>query len=96
MKHNTVNSAELKPCSAFINLSIHFNYSKNWWITYGLGKTGRGNTTIGRIAGSGVEHRSQVFSADKLLVFNDRRLKFNFFKKLVRNMLCLCAAQLKF
>ena len=29
-------------------------------------------------------------------VFFDRRLKFNFFFKLIWNMLCLCAAQVKF
>ena len=53
-----------------------------------------------RTAGSSVDpSRSSTFlklSADKLPVSNDRRLKFNFFSKFKWNMLCLCAAQLKF
>ena len=52
-----------------------------------------------RSAGSRVHpSRSSTFvklSADKLPVSNDRRLKFAFLK-FIWNMLCFCAAQLKF
>ena len=45
-------------------------------------------------------HRGQVFfwsyPLTRYWFLNDGRLKFNFFFKFIRNMLCLCAAQLKF
>ena len=44
-------------------------------------------------------HRGEVFlklSADKLLVFKWSQSQVQFFSKCIWNMLCLCAAQLKF
>ena len=45
-------------------------------------------------------HRGQVFfwsyPLKRYWLSNDRRLKFNFLLKFIWNMLCLCAAQLKF
>ena len=45
-------------------------------------------------------HRGQVFfwsyPLTRYWFSNNRRLKFNFFLKFIRNMLCLCAAKLKF
>ena len=45
-------------------------------------------------------HRGQVFfwsyPLTRYWFSNDRRLRFNFFLKFIWNMLCLCAAQLKF
>ena len=56
--------------------------------------------SLDRIAGSGVNpSRSSIFlksSADKLLVFKWSQAQDQFFFKFIRNMLCLCATQLKF
>ena len=45
-------------------------------------------------------HRGQVFfwsyPLTRYWFSNNRSLKFNFFLRFIRNMLCLCAAQLKF
>ena len=70
-------------------------------INWQLSKQGiRWPVSPDRIAGSGVDpSRSSIFWSYPLTRYwfsNDRRLKFNFLKKIVWNMLCLCAAQLKF
>ena len=70
-------------------------------INWQLSKQGiRWPVSPDRIAGSGVDpSRSSIFWSYPLTRYwfsNDRRLKFNFFFKFIWNMLCLCAAQLKF
>ena len=71
-------------------------------INWQLSKQGiRWPVSLEQIAGSGVDtSRSSIFWSYPLTRYwfsNDRRLKFNFFKKkFIWNMLSLCAAQLKF
>ena len=76
---------------------IHVNAVIDWQ----LSKQGiRWPVSLDCIAGSGVDpSRSSVFlklSADKALVFKWSQAQVKFFLKFIWNMLCLCAAQLKF